>query len=439
MLQFFDIQSVDVSGSVRRPVSEVLHSRGVRCSHALADIETWRREYADSLKRVTTIGGGSMLLKLLGKTYFTITALYNRLRTAGQRQRPLIVRNILVPFRPDRLGDILSLTPLLANLHAKYPLAQIVLPTSPSISTLYEHHPFGVVAVPYSSWGIGSLRKLSSMGRYDLAVVPTHKRYGLLALALDARWVVGFAGQNSTFNGLVFDELVSYPDHLPLAFGDLAAFLVPSPPPKIYSRENWLAPTSKSIDLPKTRYCVLHVGASSSLKLWPAERWRSLADWLSNRGMHVVWSGGPGEESIAAQVTSPAIGHSVAGQLDLPQLWKLLSGAALLVCPDTGVAHLGRLTNTPTVALFGPGSTVASGAGDYWRNSPYRSVTEFNVPCRDMKTMYRRHMDWLSRCNRDPHECPNPGACMSAISLEKVIEAIEDVLSLRRPPDLSST
>ena len=55
--------------------------------------------------------------------------------------------------------------------------------------------------------------------------------------------------------------------------------------------------------------------------------------------------------------------RSLAGRADLAQLWHLLAGAALLVAPDTGVAHLGRVTATPTVALFGPGSAAICGRG----------------------------------------------------------------------------
>ena len=73
---------------------------------------------------------------------------------------------------------------------------------------------------------------------------------------------------------------------------------------------------------------------------------------------------------------------SFAGRLDLPQLWRLFANARLLVAPDTGVAHLARVAGAPTVALFGPGSAVVTGAGDFWRNSPYRAVTvdPFPVP-----------------------------------------------------------
>ena len=90
------------------------------------------------------------------------------------------------------------------------------------------------------------------------------------------------------------------------------------------------------------------------------------------------------------------------GTLSLPQLWHLLAGAALVVCPDTGIAHLARLTGVPTVALFGPGSALLSGAGAFWRDSPFTAVTIADFPCRDQRITMKRDVAWIRRCERFP-------------------------------------
>ena len=114
----------------------------------------------------------------------------------------------------------------------------------------------------------------------------------------------------------------------------------------------------------------------------------------------------------------PALGH----RLDLAQLWHLVSGAALLVCPDTSVMHIGRLTGTPTVALFGPSPAQLYGPGDFWRDVPGRSVTIANFPCRDQQQLFKRDIAWLRRCQRTLAECPAP-RCMHAIEVEAVARA----------------
>jgi ADP-heptose:LPS heptosyltransferase len=45
---------------------------------------------------------------------------------------------------------------------------------------------------------------------------------------------------------------------------------------------------------------------------------------------------------------------SVAGRLELDELAALVAGADLLLCGDTGVAHVGTAFGTPSVLLFGP-------------------------------------------------------------------------------------
>jgi ADP-heptose:LPS heptosyltransferase len=109
--------------------------------------------------------------------------------------------------------------------------------------------------------------------------------------------------------------------------------------------------------LPDGPYAVLHPGASSGARRWPARRWARLAGELERCGIPVVLTGGPGERALAAGVASAAgipPSRSTAGDLSLPALAALVAGAALLVCGDTGVAHLGTALGTPSVLLFGP-------------------------------------------------------------------------------------
>jgi len=109
--------------------------------------------------------------------------------------------------------------------------------------------------------------------------------------------------------------------------------------------------------------------------------------------------------------------------LTLPQMWHFLARASLLVSPDTGIAHLGRVVGTPTVALFGPGSATIYGAGDFWRDAPYRAVTVDPFPCRDQRVLFKREIAWVRRCARSVQECSHP-RCMDAIPVQRVMAAI---------------
>jgi len=332
----------------------------------------------------------------------------------GRVRRVLVAHNLL-------LGDTLMLTPLLAKLRANHPDCDIALLASPAIVPLYERRPYGVRALAFRPDKSSTTRALlASEGAFDLAYVIGDNRYSWLAAALGARHVVAHSGDRWAKDVFV-DERRDYPSQ-PAAWGDMVAQLAEGAPAAPYGPGQWMAPTARPFELPRAPYAVLHVGASTPLKRWLPDRWRSLAAILERRGLSIAWSAGPGETSIVADCDPEGRHASYAGRLDLPQLWRLLEGAKLLVSPDTGVAHLGRVSLTPTVTLFGPGSAVVCGNGDFWRNAPWRAVTVDPFECRDQQVLFRRRIEWVRRCGRSTAECAEP-RCMHAIGLDAVAAA----------------
>lgn len=112
---------------------------------------------------------------------------------------------------------------------------------------------------------------------------------------------------------------------------------------------------------------LLHPGASSGSRRWPADRWSAVAAALASEGRRVLVTGGPDEVDLATRVVTDArallTGNSAqaahlietrAGTLTIPALADLVAHAALLICGDTGVAHLATALATPSVLLFGP-------------------------------------------------------------------------------------
>ena len=340
-----------------------------------------------------------------------------------QRAAPAEPRRILVAHHL-LLGDTLMLTPLLKKLATRYPQAEIAMTVPDAIAPLYATRPYGVRALPFDPW-----RRATELYReppFDLALVPGDNRYAWLAAAMRARWIVAFGGDRPAHKSWQVDWLVSYPDR-PAAWSDMAAQLVDGPPPAAYRPAEWPAPPCADFERPAAPYAVLHVGASSPLKLWAPDRWRRIAHDLAARGIAPVWSAGANETALAAAVDPRQHFPSVAGQLDLAQLWHLLAGARLLVAPDTGVAHLGRIVGVPTVTLFGPGSATLCGAGDFFRELPFRAVTVDPFPCRDQHVLFKREIAWVRRCGRSVEECPQH-LCMPAITVGAVRDAIAELL-----------
>lgn len=342
-----------------------------------------------------------------------------RRRPAANPQRILIAHHLL-------LGDTLMLTPLLAKLRERYPASEIIMTVPKAIYPLYQKRPYGVIVRPYDRRAIKTLWDLLKTAGYDLAIVPGDNRYSWLAAALGACWIVAFAGDRPACKNWPVDELIPYPA-TPATWGDMVAGLIKGDAPAPYRPEAWPDPDCASFNPPPSPYCVLHVGARAELRLWPNDNWRELAAHLTQLGFRIVWSSGPGEEQYVSAIDPDGRHSSYAGELNLAQLWHLFKHAQLVVCPDTGVAHLGRLIGVPTVTIFGPGSAVLFGAGDFWKHAPYRAVTIADFHCRDQRMLFKRRVTWMRHCSRSPRECQN-NLCMQAVGTDKVIRAITELL-----------
>lgn len=102
---------------------------------------------------------------------------------------------------------------------------------------------------------------------------------------------------------------------------------------------------------------VVHPGAGSDARRWPASRWREVVRALRSRGFGVVVTGSREERRLCAEVAGGLPGVTdLSGALSVPGLADLISGAPLVLCGDTGPAHLATAYGTPSVLLFGPTS-----------------------------------------------------------------------------------
>lgn len=113
------------------------------------------------------------------------------------------------------------------------------------------------------------------------------------------------------------------------------------------------------VDVPARR-TIIHPGAASSSRRWPADRFVQVARSLRQQGHAVAITGGPHEQLLAAQVAAGS-GADLTATLDLPELVGLVARARLVVSGDTGIAHVASAFGTPSVLLFGPVSPLVWG------------------------------------------------------------------------------
>jgi ADP-heptose:LPS heptosyltransferase len=102
---------------------------------------------------------------------------------------------------------------------------------------------------------------------------------------------------------------------------------------------------------------VIHPGASAMSRRWPVHRYVAVAARLRSMGHPVVVTGNGSEKALADFVAARAglpAGSVLAGSLSVTELVAVINDARLLICGDTGVAHIATATATPSVVLFGP-------------------------------------------------------------------------------------
>jgi ADP-heptose:LPS heptosyltransferase len=161
---------------------------------------------------------------------------------------------------------------------------------------------------------------------------------------------------------------------------------------------------------PRGRYAVLHPGASAPARAWPVERWGAVARRLQGDGTPVVLTGGVAERRQCAGLAALAPGAvDRSGRTGLDDLARLVAGAALVVCGDTGVAHLATACQTPSVLLFGPSAPTEW--GPHVDHHLHRVLWHPEVPSA-----------------ADPH-APVVDPRLQAITVDEVSHAAADLLS----------
>lgn len=109
---------------------------------------------------------------------------------------------------------------------------------------------------------------------------------------------------------------------------------------------------------------VLHPGAASGSRRWPADRFAAVARALSAAGAPVMITGSARERALALRIAAMAglrPASVMAGRTSLAELAGQIAAARLVISNDTGVAHLAVAFGIPSVTIYGPVSPALWG------------------------------------------------------------------------------
>jgi ADP-heptose:LPS heptosyltransferase len=110
---------------------------------------------------------------------------------------------------------------------------------------------------------------------------------------------------------------------------------------------------------------IIHPGAKSPARRWPAARFAAVARHLDAAGHRVLVTGSSAERDLALRVAAAAgLDAAAAPVTGLAELAGLVAHARLVISGDTGIAHLATAYRVPSVVLFGPVSPSRWGPPD---------------------------------------------------------------------------
>jgi ADP-heptose:LPS heptosyltransferase len=250
---------------------------------------------------------------------------------------------ILVALRPLGLGDLLTGVPALRALAASYPEHRLVLAApswqsglaklSGAVDEVVDVEPLN--ALPRSLHGADLAVNLHGRGPLSTDVLIAAHPHRLIAFDIDgcAVWRLDEHERVRWCRLLAEAGIPADPDDYRLTV------------PKSLRATRAVGAT------------VIHPGAASAARRWPAERWAVIAASEHCAGRPVLITGSPNERHLAlwvAQAAGIPAEAVLAGRTTALELLGIVAAAARLVSTDTGIAHLASAVGTPSVVLFGP-------------------------------------------------------------------------------------
>jgi len=383
-----------------------------------------------------------------------------RLATRRAGRRPAGTPRILL-VRPDHLGDLILVTPILQALRDHAPDAQITMLVGPWSREIVARHPaldhVQTCAFPgfqrASQGALAPYKLLFSMARqlrrenYDLAINLRPDFWwgaALLYLAgIPCR--VGYALQpGQPFLSAVLPAVATEHatvSNLRLASAGLVA-LGYEPLPEPFTPDRYPAsftPTDAERQWVNDRLqsegieddaplIVIPPGSGGAVKLWRSQAWVTCAQILSKtltepRQARIVLTGSPGERVLVEEVARdlPA-GATLITDATVGQLAALLACASIVLTVDNGPGHIAAAQDTLSVHLFGPTDPRIFGPwGDPARHivlaSTQRCATCPAIPC--------GRLDWS---NEELAEHP----CVRVIDEERVLTAAYQLLRVKQ-------
>ena len=280
-------------------------------------------------------------------------------------------------IKTSSLGDVIHNLPVVTDIRAHFPNAQIDWVVEESFADIPRMHPAvnQVITVAMRRWrkqlfsaktwsDISALKNTLSQTAYD-AVIDTQ---GLLKSALIMRAANGVKhgyDKDSIREPLAsrfYDRTytISYQQHAVVRNRTLAALSLGYSPPtdapdygiSAKHTENNASGSRMDTDLQGSYIIALH-GTSRDSKLWPTAHWVDLGRQLARQNFNLVlpWAN-EAEFNRASEIAQQLQNATVLPKLRIAELASVIANAQAAIGVDTGLSHLAAALGKPTIAIY---------------------------------------------------------------------------------------
>jgi len=285
----------------------------------------------------------------------------------------------ILVIRRRYIGDLVLITPLLANLKLHWPLAEITVLVDEGYEDILRLNANAdhLLTIPRKGprrlqRNFALLRALRRQRFTHVFDLDTNDRTAFLT------WVTGAAFRASyTSDKHRWRRNLAY-NHVrdvPLAEYNSASILenylrlLPLAGVSVVRHDCQLEPTLDNLRQAETAFApsklgrrvLLHPGSRSAYRIWPLERFARVADRLhTEAGAQVFLTGGPSETKLIEGICSAA--QTPLTVLPTPANVGLFAAYAriadVFLCHDSGPMHIAAAVGTRVVALFSAQSTT---------------------------------------------------------------------------------
>jgi len=333
---------------------------------------------------------------------------------------------------PNWVGDGVMAIPAIAALRGHFKEAEIILLAKPAIASLFLHHPDLNRIIIYENPGkhqgpIGFLRLSAALRkeRFDIAVLLKNSFESALMTTLSG--IPQRIGYDTDSRGFLLTcplLIAVAPLHQRDAYLHIAQQMGVSalvqPPYIVLTEAEKLAARSalESVEISSGAFVVgIAPGtAKGSAKAWLPERFAAVADNLVETfGARIILLGGPNDLSAGAAVRREMKSRATnfTGTLSLREMIAVISLCNLCITNDSGPMHIASALGIPQVAIYGPRPPEFS-----FPDGPLDAKAYHPVNC--------------SPC--DFRVCPVGHHCMTAVSVEEVLNKAKEVIKKDAPP-----